>query len=322
MNYISFNEYLNKYLKFKQLHEHEKLNPTNFIYKRCKLNESLLLNKTPLQKNFINLYETYIHTYIDINSYYNLYDKYIDSINEGLIYTYPNDIFIKSFIKETGISDMFYQFIINNTNTKIIQIILYLDEYDLFYNKIKQYIYKCGYFILICQKDIESNQVSLLIEPKYIVEITSKDDKFDQIYDGNNDNVKNKCNGILYHITLASKYNKILNTGLIPKSGNKRSNHPERIYLFPKNKLKILNKSIFEIYAKRLYYKVGTTEYIDSVKPYIFDNKLEIAVLKIDLYKYPQLKYRFFEDPNWSDAVFTYEPVHPICVDLYDTFYI
>ena len=56
MNYISFNEYLNKYLKFKQLHEHEKLNPTNFIYKRCKLNESLLLNKTPLQKNFINLY--------------------------------------------------------------------------------------------------------------------------------------------------------------------------------------------------------------------------------------------------------------------------
>ena len=59
MNYISFNEYLNKYLKFKQLHEHEKLNPTNFIYKRCKLNESLLLNKTPLQKNFINLYETF-----------------------------------------------------------------------------------------------------------------------------------------------------------------------------------------------------------------------------------------------------------------------
>ena len=86
-----------------------------------------------------NLYETYIQTYIDINSYYNLYDKYIDSINEGLIYTYPNDIFIKSFIKETGISDMFYQFIINNTNIniKIIQIILYLDEYDLFYNKIK-----------------------------------------------------------------------------------------------------------------------------------------------------------------------------------------
>mgnify|MGYP003198657104 FL=1 len=32
---------------------------------------------------------------------------------------------------------MFYQFIINNTNTKIIQIILYLDEYNLFYNKIK-----------------------------------------------------------------------------------------------------------------------------------------------------------------------------------------
>lgn len=42
MNYINFNEYLNKYLKFKQLHEHKKLNPTNFIYKRCKLNESLL----------------------------------------------------------------------------------------------------------------------------------------------------------------------------------------------------------------------------------------------------------------------------------------
>ena len=65
MNYISFNEYLNKYLKFKQLHEHEKLNPTTFIYKRCKLNESLLLNKHHYRRILL-IYMKHIYKRIQI----------------------------------------------------------------------------------------------------------------------------------------------------------------------------------------------------------------------------------------------------------------
>lgn len=40
-----------------------------------------------------------------------------------------------------------------------------------------------------------------------------------------------KTHKILYHVTTSKKLNKIMKIGLVPKSGNKIGNHPERIYL-------------------------------------------------------------------------------------------
>jgi len=55
---------------------------------------------------------------------------------------------------------------------------------------------------------------------------------------------------------------------------------------------------------------------------YVTKKGLKIDILKIDLYKYQNIKYRFFQDPNHPQGIFTYEPVHPECVELYKSFYV
>lgn len=215
------------------------------------------------------------------------------------------------------------QFFLDNENieTKEISIIIYLDEYNKLKDNINKFITKCGYFISIIDKNEIQNIVELQIEPKYIVELTSSEPKFDLIYDKENDNIKNKCNGILYHLTLGIYYDKIKNIGLIPKAKNKKSVHPERIYFYQGNKLgNNISKNMFIQQALQFYKPDG--KYIDSVKQFLKNGKLEVVILKIDLYKYSSLKYRFFQDPNHLQCIFTYEPVHPVCVDLYTSFYI
>lgn len=319
--YKNFYDYLKRYKKIKLLHKNYKLGEAciYFNYESSGL-DNYLLNETIEHKKMINLYENYLHHRTGFINYY-AYDNLINKLNEGLITSYSYDIIFDKFIKETGVTDAFIEFLDNkDIETKELSIILYVDEYNELKDNINRFITKCGYFISLIKKDEKENTIWLQIEPKYIIELTSKEESRDLIYDKENDDIKNKCNGILYHMTLGTYYDKIKNNGLIPKAKNKHSIHPERIYFFQSNKLPINNKSYF-INQALMFYKPDR-KYIDSVKPFLKDGKLEITILKIDLYKYQSLKYRFFQDPNHSQGIFTYEPVHPICVDLYTSFYI
>ena len=131
--------------------------------------------------------------------------------------------------------------------------------------------------------------------------------------------IQNKCNGILYHITIGNKYDKIINNGLIPKSYKKKAYYPERIYFYQSN---LLNNPYTDLRLQAKYlYKNGDT-FVDTVKKYVTDKGLSVIILKIDLYKYDKVKYRFFQDPIHPQCIFTYEPIHPVCVELYDSFYL
>ena len=161
-----------------------------------------------------------------------------------------------------------------------------------------------GYFISDSYVDTVLSQygqvIHIQIEPKFIIEAT------EEIYKQN----------YLYHITLASKYDKIKNIGLIPKSYCKKVYHPDRIYFYYKE----LDDFNFKKQAKSLY--KNDDDYIDNVKNYLTDKGLEIVILKIDLSKFNKLQYRFFYDPNQMLSVFTYEVIHPDCVSFYKSFYI
>lgn len=41
-----------------------------------------------------------------------------------------------------------------------------------------------------------------------------------------------------------------------------------------------------------------TYTFVNNVKKYVTDKGLSVIILKIDLYKYDKVKYRFFQDPN------------------------
>ena len=264
-------------------------------------NENYNKNKSKLS----NLYESYLNKKYNRNFLNANYYSYIDILNEGLIITQPYDKFIEK-LSTLNLTD-YNAYIIDTNNdyiTKMIDCIFIYDEYMNKENEIKQYINKMGYFISDSYIDNVLSQygkvIHIQIEPKFIIEAT------DEIY---------KLN-YLYHITLGSKYNKIKNQGLIPKSYSKRSYHPDRIYFYYKE----LDDFNFKNQAKSLY-KIDN-KFIDNVKPYITDNGLEIIILKIDLSKFDKLQYRFFYDPNQMLSVFTYEVIHPDCVSLYKSFYI
>lgn len=86
-----------------------------------------------------------------------------------------------------------------------------------------------------------------------------------------------------YHITPKKYLNKILSIGLVPKSKEQLSYHPDRIYLsYNKDGLKILFKN----------------------KKFISD-EIEFSILQIDTKKlYRERVITFYKDPNFQDFGF------------------
>lgn len=98
----------------------------------------------------------------------------------------------------------------------------------------------------------------------------------------------------MYHITNTTYIDKILKIGLVPKSKNKLSNHPDRIYLCEKiencEKLKNL------MFMNDDYYMTGI-----NYKPK--NNKLKsYTILKVDMRGLDNIKV--FKDPNYEDKGF------------------
>ena len=183
------------------------------------------------------------------------------------------------FEKYTGITDILDFSYVDNHNalTKVLQVVIYSKDYQLHKKQLKQYIEKCGYFISSIYT--EDKLTNIQFEPKYIYELTSNNlsgSNSDLIYDKNNDMIQNKCNGILYHITIGNKYDKIINNGLIPKSYKKKAYHPERIYFYQSN---LLNNPYTDLRLQAKYlYKNGDT-FVNSVKKYVTDKGLSIIIL-------------------------------------------
>ena len=138
------------------------------------------------------------------------YDKL--AIKEGLIFSYPIDKTISIIKKKFPKFD-----------------IMLGDDGDIFIecqppDKLSEYlplITNLGYFISnvtldgknwCSDFDNEAKPIAFFIEPKYDLEVTNNFDK-------------------LYHVSPLKFKNKIQRIGLVPKSMNKISKHPDRIYL-------------------------------------------------------------------------------------------
>lgn len=108
--------------------------------------------------------------------------------------------------------------------------------------------------------------------------------------------VISKYNGILYHITTKENANKILKYGLEPRSENKKTWHPERIYFLNSD---VSNNDI-DILKKELY---------DGWK-----NK-DLSILEIDIKKMHN-NICIFSDKNveFTNAYFTQESIPPYCI--------
>lgn len=100
---------------------------------------------------------------------------------------------------------------------------------------------------------------------------------------------KSKLPKKLFHVTLTSKIEKIKKQGLTPKSYNKLSTHPDRIYLYNSQAaLKSLLDRMKQLNPKDQNYSV-----------------IEIDVADLPIY------VRFFRDPNFENGYYTLSNIHP-----------
>jgi len=124
---------------------------------------------------------------------------------------------------------------------------------------------------------VPTNTYALILEPKYDVEIDPVPDT-------------------LFHITEERWVKKILAKGLIPKSLNKMTPHPERVYL---GLSKTSTDSLFPRLAR-------------------FSKETRFAILKIDAKSIPQY-FRVFTDPNFEDGCYTLNTIPPYVITVIET---
>ena len=102
---------------------------------------------------------------------------------------------------------------------------------------------------------------------------------------------------ILYHITQKCYVTKIKQKGLIPKSGNKLSEHPERIYFLTSKP----REDILWRIAKQIFIQNDSNEYVE---------RNAMVLLTIDITKVKN-KLKFYSDPNADECVYTYDNISP-----------
>lgn len=197
----------------------------------------------------------------------NIYNQFKEEIIvEGLLHTYPNDfslnIILKRFKELEGNVEPDGEIFIKGDFDE-------LKKYVPIFNNL-------GYFISTYtlngdnwfkwNNDINIKPIALFLEAK-----------FDQII--------NNVPEFLYHTTLDIFANKILKSGLSPKSKSKVSYHPERIYLT--NDIKIAHlfgKNLLNDYSALMNDKIKENDkIINNIKTY---NILEINTISLYLKLY------------------------------------
>lgn len=150
-----------------------------------------------------------------------------------------------------------------NLNTKNLKIYNEQDEFikSFKYDKIKE----------------QDNLQDILNENFYYIQIEAEA-KY---------NLKLNIPDKLYHITETKNVNKILKIGLIPKSKNKKANHPDRIYFG--------------------FDKIGCLNLINQ-----FGKNKKWSLLEINTNDIKEL----YGDPDYIDGCWTYDNINPINIKL------
>jgi hypothetical protein len=161
--------------------------------------------------------------------------KFIKFLKEGLIKTYPIKFvvrYLNKFLREKDITHFIVDFEDESIFIKLTKSKVSVKNVE----NIISVLNTNGYFpSLFTTYDVNDKEVNHF---KYIK--TKDGDNIQDVF--NNDfymiqieseakfNIKLKVPKKLYHLTNSNNLDKILKIGLVPKSKNKKSHHPERIY--------------------------------------------------------------------------------------------
>lgn len=216
------------------------------------------------------------------------YNDFIEELKEGLIRTHDINKYhsaITDYLDQLGIKS-----VIDITNTLSFNLVITTNNYDV----IQISSHKCytlGYFPSYYWITLNNNMtngfktIDKLPENTKYVKIRFEAKYTDGLY--TNDII---CPEKLYHLTYQENKNNILKKGLYPKSKNRISIHPERIYLFYN----------MENYNQLLNILKYSDQRNNINKKYML---LEINCINDNLI--------IHSDPNYQLGCFTYDNINP-----------
>lgn len=239
-------------------------------------------------------------------STYKLFEILIDTekqLNEGLILTHDiyNSIYlIGEFFKFDQLKS------INPNGTKIE---LTVNHFDLdTFTKFLILINNLGYYIAIItmynSKNMPKNiKLSEFKSEYYSDEFISKLTRIDFALEPKFDVTHKLKSDTLYHVTESRYVDRILETGLIAKSKNTKTEYPERIYF------------VYDLEDAKNYINGKNEYYLTSINKSKFADKskykhIEYKIIKITMNGSDNLT--FYEDPNFKGkGLYTYDNISP-----------
>lgn len=223
-------------------------------------------------------------------------------ITEGLIKTYSysdtRKVLLTNDILKYGIkiSPIYFFKQTNSSGDKPIQIYLNFTKglesvSEEYFNRVIKLMDICGWYFagtLGHGNELGYDRLLRLDSPFTCV----FEPKFDVLL--SNDDIPNE----LYHVTPKRLVEKILKKGIVPKSGNMFTNHPERVYLFMQDPSDMVDE---------IAHTFNLGKDIDE----------EYVVIEVE---YDKIRNgnRFYIDPNsnYINACFTLEPIPPFALRI------
>lgn len=243
-----------------------------------------------------------ISTYRLVKELINVENK----LNEGLILTH--DIYESKDIIERHVSKLRFWYDSKIDGTKIILNLTEGKFTDKTYIEFCILLSNLGYYISIIKVTNKHNKTKTIkpndfkeyyLTNNYLTNIIEYNFIIEPKYD-----IKHKLKtNILYHVTESKYVDKILKNGLMSKSKNTKTFHPERLYL-------VYNLEDAEQYikSKNMYYLTNLNKTKQHNKSKF--KEIEFVILKIELPENNDMI--FFDDPNFkSKGIYTYENISP-----------
>lgn len=208
------------------------------------------------------------------------FKDYIDSINEGLIKTYPGDIILKNLL--SSLMDLHLDVKGTFSNNKICLTInnfnlIPLNKLGIIFNQIEIIAINNGGWFPSIMELIKLTSIKKIdkFKLKDIIQIHDELKKVIIIFESKYDNIIYDIPDKLYHLTIKEYSSKINKKGLIPRSKSKLSSHLDRIYVCYtiQNCIDLIPKMMFYYTGEKdeNIYKLGKNFFKKDITPIIYE---------------------------------------------------
>lgn len=224
------------------------------------------------------------------------YKTYIQSIKEGLIFTHNIEKHYGSL--EIELSSVGVKFNINIKSKFIYDLeILNLNELS---NELLKYVIDInqnllGYYPSYIWVSNKFGKNGFIFNDKYLSnEFLNMKIRFESKYEDGLYKNDLDIPEYAYHLSPENKKEKILKNGLCPKSYNRKTKYPDRLYLF-----------------------YDLNDYENLLKGLVFNDNIKGKITAYNLYKVKMNKNMIIHsDPNYDKGFYTYDNISPKNIEL------